>query len=277
MQYWLGVGSPENWKTAFELGNTWGLKGKGPQATGWKQAQAGDVLLFYAVSPIRGLIGYGVIQQKLKQDQPLWPEEVQKNEVIWPLRLTFEVRFCLPPDRWQEEKVVDDRVNFRAKMGFRQLPEDIALAVLSPFRTTVEPAEEELSLHGQIVDSLLTMGRLQRYLCDREYPMERMRLDAVWRRVERSVPNFVFEVQIGGNPYQALAKLKHAHDLWNSNIYLVARGVDKAKIEELLSGTFHEIKSKLHVVDQETVRRLAELKHEVRQLEAQLELTLPGS
>lgn len=146
MRYWLAVGAPENWKTAFELGNTWGLKGKGPQATGWQQAEVGDILIFYAVSPIRGVIGYGVIQQKLRQDQPLWPEEVKAGEVLWPLRLVFEVRACLPPDRWQEEKFVDDRVNFRAKMGFRQLPEEIATGVLSYFQSGTGEPEEELSL-----------------------------------------------------------------------------------------------------------------------------------
>lgn len=109
MKYWLAVGTPQNWKTAFDLGNTWGLKNKGPQATGWEQVQIGDVLIFYAVSPVKGIIGYGVVQQKLKQDTPMWPEELTKKEVIWPLRLIFEVRSCLSPDHWIEDKVVNDR------------------------------------------------------------------------------------------------------------------------------------------------------------------------
>jgi hypothetical protein len=199
MKYWLAVGTPRNWKTAFDLGNTWGLKRKGLQATGWKQVQIGDVLIFYAVSPVKGIIGYGVVQQKLKQDTPLWPEETAKEEVIWPLRLIFEVRSCLSPDRWLEDKVVNDRVSFRAKMGFRLVREDLATEVLAPFQATATSAEAGQSLHGQIVDSLLEIGRLQNYLCQKEYPMGKARLDAVWRRVQRSVPNFVFEVQIGGN------------------------------------------------------------------------------
>ena len=105
--------------------------------------------------------------------------------------------------------------------------------------------------------------------------MENTRLDVVWRRVQRSVPNFVFEVQIGGNPYQALAKLKHAYDIWNSNIYLVIRSVSKPKIDELLSGAFHEISGRLHVVEEGIVRRLVELKRDIRELETHLGLTLP--
>jgi len=275
MKYWLAVGTQENWKIAFDFGNTWGLKAKGPPATAWQQVEMGDILLFYAVSPVRGVIGYGAVKQKLKQDQPLWPEEVQVGEVIWPLRLVFEVKYCLPPDRWEEDRVVDDRVNFRAKLGFRQIPPEIAEAVLSYFRPDSEPTETDLSIHNQLIEAILEIGRLQDYVCSKEYPMERARLDAVWRRVQRSVPNYVFEVQIGGNLYQALAKLKHAYDIWNSNIYLVARKEDRPKVEELLSGTFHEIKGKLVVVEEETVRRLIQLKRELRTLEARMGLALP--
>src|SRR3990172_3780838 len=276
MKYWLAVGTPQNWKIAFDLGNTWGLKNKGPQAANWRQVQIGDVLIFYAVSPVKGVIGYGVVQQKLKQDTPLWPDETAKKEVIWPLRLIFEVRSCLSPDRWLEDKVVNDRVNFRAKMGFRPVREGLAAEVLAPFQALATSAEAEPSLHGQIVDSLLEIGRLQNYLCQKEYPMGKARLDVVWRRVQRSVPNFVFEVQVGGNLYQALAKLKHAYDIWNSNIYLVLLDTDKKQLDELLSGTFHEIQDKLRVVDNATVRRLANLKKEIRDIESRLGITLPA-
>ena len=253
MKYWVAVGTPQNWETAFNLGNTWGLKDKGPQAMGWKQVQIGDVLLFYAVSPVKGIIGYGVVQQKLKQDTPLWPEESFKQEVIWPLRLIFEVRSCLSPDRWLEDKVVNDRVSFRAKMGFREIREDLAKEVLAPFQPLAASAESDRSLHGQIVDSLLEIGRLQNYLCQKEYPMGKARLEAVWRRVQRSVPNFVFEVQIGGNLYQALAKLKHAYDIWNSNIYVGLLDTGKKQLDELLSGTFHEIRDRVRVLDEATL------------------------
>ena len=276
MKYWLAVGTPQNWKTAFDLGNTWGLKTKGPQATGWKEVQIGDVLIFYAVSPVKGIIGYGVVQQKLKQDTPLWPEELAKKQVIWPLRLIFEVQSCLSLDRWVEDKVVNDRVSFRAKMGFRAVREDLATEVLAPFQTLKTSAETEQSLHGQIVDSLLEIGRLQNYLCQKEYPMGKARLDVVWRRVQRSVPNFVFEVQISGNLYQALAKLKHAYDIWNSNIYLVLLDADKKHLDELLSGTFHEIRDKVRAVDEATVRRLMNLKKEIRDIESRLGITLPA-
>ncbi len=276
MKYWLAVGTPQNWKTAFDLGNTWGLKSKGPQAANWKQVQIGDILIFYAVSPVKGIIGSGVVQQKLKQDTPLWPEETAKQEVIWPLRLVFEVRSCLSPDHWAQDKVVNDRVSFRAKMGFREIDENLATEVLAPFQPIAASAEADQSLHGKLVDSLLEIGRLQNYLCQKEYPMGKARLDVVWRRVQRSVPNFVFEVQIGGNLYQALAKLKHAYDIWNSNIYLVLLDSGKKQLDELLLGTFHEIRDRIRVLDDVTVKRLMNLKKQIREIESRLGLTLPA-
>lgn len=90
------------------------------------------------------------------------------------------------------------------------------------------------------------------------------------------MPNFVFEVHVSGNVHQALAKLKHAYDLWNSKIYLVVRHADMRQLNELLSGTFHEIRDKIHIVDEATIRRLAELKREVREIEARLGIALPS-
>ena len=277
MKYWVEVGTPENWNTAFNLGNTWGLKEKGPKAKSWREVQIGDGLIFYAVSPVKGIIVYGVVQQKVKQDTPLWPEELAKETVIWPLRLIFEVRSCLSPDRWLEDKVVNDSVTFRAKMGFRPIPEHLATEVLATFRQPLAgSAEGEQSLHSQIVDSLLAIGRLQNYLCQKEYPMGNARLDVVWRRVQRSVPNFVFEVQIGGNMYQALAKLKHAYDIWNSNIYVVLVDASEKQLDDLLSGTFHEIRDRIRMLDEATVKRLMNLKREVRDIESRLGITLPA-
>jgi predicted RNA-binding protein len=161
-------------------------------------------------------------------------------------------------------------------MGFREILENLATEVLAPFRAVAVSAEAEQSLHTRIVESLLEIGRLQNYLCQKEYPMGKARLDAVWRRVQRSVPNFVFEVQVGGNMYQALAKLKHAYDIWNSNIYLVLIDAGKNQLEELLSGTFHEIRDRVRLVDETTIKRLLNLKKEIRAIESRLGITLPA-
>jgi len=100
--------------------------------------------------------------------------------------------------------------------------------------------------------------------------MDGGKLDVVWRRVERGSPTYVFEVQIGGDLYHAIGKLKHAHDLWNSNIYLIITERDSTKCYELLSGTFHEIKGKIHIIEVDKIQKLYELKKAYRDYETQL-------
>ena len=59
MYYWLVVGPPENWETAFNQGNIWGLINK--QKHWWDKLNEGDTVLFYATKPVSGFIGYGTI------------------------------------------------------------------------------------------------------------------------------------------------------------------------------------------------------------------------
>ncbi|MEM2261657.1 MAG: hypothetical protein QXK24_04320, partial [Ignisphaera sp.] len=103
-----------------------------------------------------------------------------------------------------------------------------------------------------------------------EYNMDGEKLDVTWRRVERGSPTYVFEVQIGGDIYHALAKLKHAHDLWNSNIFLITTKNDMTKVQDLLSGTFHEIKKKIQIIEVEKIDELFKLKKAYKDLERQL-------
>lgn len=111
------------------------------------------------------------------------------------------------------------------------------------------------------------IGSLQRFVSEIEYPMGDERLDVVWRRVEKSVPTYVFEVQIGGDIYHALGKLKHAWDLWNSNVFLIVERERISEAQKLLSGTFHEIRDKIRIIDTEGARELYQSKNKVKELE----------
>ena len=124
--------------------------------------------------------------------------------------------------------------------------------------------------HDQVKAYLAEIGRLQGYVADEEYPIESARLDVVWRRVERSVPTFAFEVHIGGDIYHAMAKLKHAFDLWNSHVFLVAGMSDKSKYQELLTGTFHEVEKQMRFVDITFVKQLLEKKRGYKEMERAL-------
>ena len=274
MRYWLVVGSPKNWKTAFNHGNIWGLKQT--QHHLWESLNENDTVLFYATHPVKGIIGHGFVRTKFKQDQPLWPDEITQHKVIWPLRFEFDVKSCLPPDKWTSEKIVSKELWPRA--GFQLLSQNTGEKLFSSigaFQYTIkdtepllvsEPTVEFISVtgekggalpsHDDVKKTLVQIGELQNYICQEEYTFDIGKLDVVWRRVEQSVPTYVFEVQVGGDVYHALAKLKHAFDLWNSHIFIVASKTERNKVKSLLSGTFHEIGNRIKFIELGKVEEL---------------------
>lgn len=266
MNYWLVVGAVENWKEAFQKGNIWGLKER--QKHFWNALQEGDEILFYVMRPVAGIIGFGIVKTKFRQTQPLWSEELDKNEVIWPLRFEFNVEHCLPPDKWEADKLTSELLRFKAGLSFRKIESSMAQEVISKFKER-HTAEEPAS-HKDIKQKLIEIGKLQNYIAEEEYPFDLGRLDVVWRRVERSVPTYVFEVNVKGDVYHDLSKLKHAFDLWNSHIFIVASDIDEAKIRHLLSGTFHEIDKHLKFIDLEKVKELYIHKKHLIDLEKEL-------
>ena len=264
--YWLAVGPAENWGTAFEQRNIWGLTER--QKGWWGNLTEGDIVLFYATKPISGIIGYGTVQTKFRQDQPLWPQEIKEGRVIWPLRFEFNVEYCLAPDEWDTQKATSDTLKLKAGMGFHSLEPDFARQMISQ----VQPEEPEgaLSSHDEVKRKLIEIGKLQGYLAEGEYSFDIGRLDVVWRRVQQSVPTYVFEVHVGGDVYHALAKLKHAFDLWNSHIFIVARQADYQKVHALLSGTFHEISNRARFIELEKMEELYKRKRAYLDLEREL-------
>lgn len=290
MNYWLVVGTTQNWHTAFEHGNIWGLKES--QRHLWESLNENDIVLFYATKPAGGVIGYGVVRTKFKQNKPLWPYERKEHKVIWPLRFEFDVDFCLSPDEWASEKKVFKELRPRA--GFQLLSQNVGeklvstmgaveyaakgskpLLVSEPsveFVGVAEKMEKAPPTHDQIKQTLVQIGKLQNYISEKEYPFHIGKLDVVWRRVEQSVPTYVFEVQIGGDIYHALAKLKHAFDLWNSHIFIVASEADRNKAENLLCGTFHEISNRIKFIELEQVEELYRRKKNYRDFERELGL-----
>lgn len=291
MNYWLVVGAIRNWQTAFKYGNIWGLKNT--QHHLWENIKENDKLIFYATSPVSGIIGHGIIKTKVRQDRPLWPEEIRKNIVIWPLRFEFNVVYCLPPVKWKTNKIVSKMIWPRA--GFQLLSTEAGQELISNIQTYIYPvptqsismvAEEStpfiatsnnkrvIPSHDDLQRKLIEIGKLQGYIAEPEYSFDIGRLDVVWRRVSNSVPTYVFEVQVGGDVYHALAKLKHAFDLWNSHIFLVASQTDYNKAEDLLSGTFHEISKRIKFIDLEKVEELYNRKKSYFEFEKELGIVI---
>jgi hypothetical protein len=134
--------------------------------------------------PIAGIIGYGIIKTKFRQNQPLWSEEVDKNEVIWPLRFEFNVVHCLPLDKWETDKISSELLRYKTGVGFQQLDSSLSQEIISKFRERqIEEIEEPIS-HKELKQKLIEIGKLQNYIAERGYSFDLGRLDVVWRRVE---------------------------------------------------------------------------------------------
>lgn len=290
-KFWLAIGTRQNWHTAFDYGGIWGLKAS--QRHYWEAlTENSDVVFFYVNAPVSGVVGCGLVRTKLHQLSPLWPEERARNEVIWPLRFEFDALQAIPPALWEQQQVSSEELKARARAGFQALdpqlaeellrglpgdaPRDLVLA--EPVGLRAKPValgpgqdvSQATDLHDRAQGQLLEIGRLQRFLAEREFPIENRRVDVVWRRVQRSVPSYVFEVQVSGNLTEALGKLKQAFDIWNSNIFLVGKGDHRAPVSQLLGGTFHEIQHRLRFLELNQVHELYQRKRAYRELENQL-------
>jgi len=67
-----------------------------------------------------------------------------------------------------------------------------------------------------------------------------------------------------------MGKLKHAFDLWNSNIFLVGKNEHRAPANQLAGGTFREIQQRLRFIEVSQVEDLYQRKRAYRELEGQL-------
>jgi hypothetical protein len=282
--FWVVQGGEANWRQALMSKGIWGLEDTRYDKVYWLAVSPGDAVLFYVTGSVRGIVGYGVVRNKFYQEKPLWQAEIASGRARWPLRFEFDVEFLLPYDRWHDEKVsLPGGGKFREPLILVDRSEVAELLrVLNPSASIenlltvslipAEPPTEEVAspTHDEIKAQLVEIGKLQQYLASAEFPMGNERLDAVWRRLPESVPTYAFEVQVGGDVYHALGKLKHAHDLWNSRIFLVSSRDDLGNINQLLSGTFHEIQPVIRVIDTDSVQSLHTSKRDIYRIEKEL-------
>lgn len=281
-RFWIAFGSRENCETAFRRG-IWGLKTT--QQSRWETiSESGDVVFFYAGKPVSGIIGCATVLRKYRDNKPEWPEERKERKAIWPLRFQFSFKFRIDPSFWHHQKIQLVELEKFRQGGFQELPVDIAQKLLSLFPATATmqdigavelPVKDASPLHlenphDQAKLWLVDIGRMQGFIPETEYPVLTKRVDVVWRRLELSVPSHVFEVQVGGNLTEAIGKLKHAYELWNSKILLVAAKEHLSPFKQLIGGSFREIGERAKFIELAHIEELYQRKRAYRELEAQL-------
>jgi len=249
----------------------------------WLAVAPGDLLFFYVTGKAKRIVGYGTVRNRFLQDVPLWPQEVREGRALWPLRFEFDVDFLLPEENWTSSGVpLPGGGLFRqplmlkapreAATILRRLSPESNLDELleSPTPPSQTVAEPPTPTHREAQNTLVEIGRLQNYLASIEYPLGTERLDVVWRRLPESTPTYAFEVQVGGDVYHAMGKLKHAHDLWNSRMFLIASEGSMGTATQLLAGTFHEIARELRLVSIERIVKLHGAKRNIYDIEKEM-------
>lgn len=123
--------------------------------------------------------------------------------------------------------------------------------------------------HRKLIDLLVDAGQLLGFCSDREFKHERFIYDAVWRKIPTAVPSHVFEVQVGGNLTEALARLKSASEVWNSMLFLVANAKDTEKARWMLGTSFKDIAQSVRFLSPADVAEYLELKRRLVEFERQ--------
>jgi predicted RNA-binding protein len=290
MKFWVLSGSLNNWDKGIS-DNIWGVR-VGLKKS-WEKLQKGDMLIFYVTNPISGVIGIGSVEDIFEQKNPLWPDEIKENKVIYPYRFEFKVLYIVPKPNWNENKIniKDLKINYRAglnplanKESIKTFLERIDTSWNTKFGEIIK--EEKIiesiieikprSLHDDIKNRIKEIGEIEGFISEIEYSEPPYRFDVVWRssKVVGGVPKYVFEVQIGGDIQQALAKLKHAYDKWGfPRLFLICNQEDVNRVNQYLGGTFHEIKDRLNVILVEKIVKLHEIQTEDFKLKKEIGLS----
>lgn len=132
---------------------------------------------------------------------------------------------------------------------------------------TVTPTPEEELVHDRIVDVIYALGELIGYVPGKEWVHEEYKFDVVWFKPPRFGPKYVFEVHIRGSLEAALLRLKHAYDLWESNIFLVSTESELRRAESKFLGELHELRDRISLVKISDIESFYEFKGRFEWLE----------
>jgi predicted RNA-binding protein len=289
-KYWIFGVSLENWKITLER-NLWGVGQRYESIT--KKVKQGDIILIFIskVHPFGFHGAFEVISDWTISKEKTWADELAQERVLYPYRVQLrpiqlgfaEYERIVPNLKFVERKekgrysvylrgnpgnfgrslaeadfqiILDE---LRKKQPITVLSSDHA-RIRQPLAGIPAPGKTiEKPDHDTIRGMIQQIGLMEKMVSEIEYRMDGRRLDVVWKKVNEGVPSHAFEVQIGGNFFEALSKLKHAYDIWNSKPILVTTEKYEGEARSLFKGSFHEIGAVAMVVSWKKISRLHRL------------------
>lgn len=299
---WLIIGSQENWRVALNQPiPLWGLKHS--YRSEFANLVEGSPAWLYATRPVGGVIGLATIREKyIDASIPLWPDELNAQRVIWPLRFRLEITKLIPPDRWEEHAIDIRDFGLPWRRGFQRLAPEHARLLAQRFQNRFswpgEPAADggpsfveigrrvrepdqrtrpvagDLPLHRRLQELVAEIGRLQHFHSQLEFPIPLegggRSLDVVWKREVSGAPTFAFEIELSGAIERAVLRLKFAHDRWNSRPCVVAPADWHAQIRQVLAVQEVGFSRRVALCSADQIEDLGRRKRDLRALEEEL-------
>lgn len=206
-------------------------------------------LLYHKLVPYFPQLTYEDLKQKNRNGTHRWK------------RLVYRAGLNLVA-KHELERTEEGKWRLTEKGRQRAQAEDFPLQLLLPL-----DVPRSTPSHKEIKEKLVEIGRLLGKYAEEEY---QRKYDVVWKDSPSSPRiSHVFEVQCRGNIESALAKLKHAHDVQRSQLYLIlAERKDSKKLSDLLypylTGSFHEISDAVTILTPADVDNLYRALNSVR-------------
>ncbi|PIP16406.1 MAG: hypothetical protein COX46_02445 [bacterium (Candidatus Ratteibacteria) CG23_combo_of_CG06-09_8_20_14_all_48_7] len=304
---WLVIGIPENWELAFNQPiPLWGLKPS--YKVEFQAMNIGDLLWFYVTSPIKGVIGAGVVKDKYIDNVTLtWKEEWVKKQVVWPLRFRIQVLKVLSYARWKDECVRINDFNLFWQRGLHLLSDMQGMEIFKRTKTvfavadkgelftstTIVPlpvmVQEQPPLylsaseganrpftHKTLQETIAEIGKLQSYFTELEYSVDlpggNKNLDVVWKREVEGVPTFAFEIELSGMVERAVDRLRFAFRKWNSRPRIIISPELVTKAYNTISASDREFSQQIKIYEPDQVVDLLKQKQGLKQVEQNLGL-----
>jgi len=134
------------------------------------------------------------------------------------------------------------------------------------------PSFPQMPSHTEIMEMLLELGKIEGYRVEKEFRVNRERLDVVWMRKMRERPDIAFEVQKRGDFYAALVKLKEAWDKWGCTSVLVTDERQLQSAKRWLGRAFHEMEKDARLVLWSDIKEWYEASKKRKEIKERLRL-----
>jgi predicted RNA-binding protein len=292
MQYWLWSATKENWEI-LKSKRVWATYNRNVTT----QINKGDILIFYVKGTLHFKGIFRMASDWYETKELTWSDEIKEEKKKYPYQIDLELiqlgeanyKDLVPRLKFVKKKYAPQvyiygtgggPVNFRKPLeesDYKIILAEMKKNPVQPpvFEPTTVPSipspPRTLLTHSELINMLVELGEMFGKSAEREYSSGPYRYDTVWKRVKVGNPTKVFEVHDKGVLDSALAKLKHAYDIWSADLFLVVtKHEDKERAKVLLAGSFHEIGEVTTLIQPEEIKEMYEYKKRFIELEKKL-------